>query len=103
MSRILMVQMHAQVGKGYLHCTDITLNELSYMSWRQCSPSEMTSGKDGAKIMQGEDMKESYQYKFQCMNLGPFKQYIESQVPQRFEDTQVSEMLERMSGTIGAI
>lgn len=100
MTKILMVQMKAQVGEGYAHCTGISLRELSTLSWRQCTAEEMASAQDGAELY-GEDgvdydMTESFQYKYRCMDLRPLKEYVESQVPVDFDTTMVSEMIERL-------
>ncbi len=101
MSKILMTQMHAQVGRGWAHCTGITLNELAHISWSQCTSQQMTNGFDGAKIRGVEgadyDMKNSFQFKNQCMDLTEFKAYIQSQIPATYDDTQVHEMLQQMT------
>ena len=101
LSKILMVQMKSQVGKGWDHCTGITLNEFAHMSFAQCSSAQMSADPDGASFRGTEgvdyDMKNSFQYKNQCMDLTSLKEYIESQVPVEFGDTHVNEMLERIS------
>lgn len=103
-SKILMTQMHAQVGKGWAHCTGISLNELAHISWRQCSASEMSDGFDGARVrgVEGSDysMKDSFQYKNQCMDLAEFKNYIESQIPANYDNSQVMEMLQHMTSDL---
>jgi len=102
MSKILMVQIKSQIGKGWTHCTDVTPNELSHVSFTQCTPEQMNPAanggyKDGASFRGEEgvdyDMRNSYQYHFQCMNLSELENYIESQVPIDFSQTQVSEIL----------
>lgn len=102
LAKILMVQIKAQVGKGWTHCTGVTPNELGHVSFKQCTANEMNPSvnggyKDGATFLGIEgvdyDMKNSYQYHFQCMNLAELESYIESQVPVDFSQTHISEML----------
>jgi hypothetical protein len=97
LSRILMVQMKAQTGRGWTSCTGITLNELSHMSWRQCSAADRGTGVDGATVGLIGDMRTSYQFRSQCMDLEELKSHIESQVPVDFSETHLSEALERLN------
>lgn len=108
LSKILMVQLKSSVGKGWTHCTDITLNELSHASFRACTEEEMnpaTNGgfEDGASFrgVEGVDyvMTQSYQYQFQCMNLTELEEYVESQVPVDFSQTHVSEIINDLSNS----
>ena len=103
MSKILMVQMKSELGKGWTHCTDVTPNELTQVSFRACSEDErnpLTNGgfQDGASFRGVEhvdyEMLDSYQAHFNCMDMTELEDYIESQVPIDFSDSHVSEMLE---------
>ena len=100
LSKILMVQMKSQTGRGWENCTGISLNDLSHMSWRQCESADRSLGVDGAKITKYGDMKTSYQFKAQCMDLGELKAYVESQVPVDFSETNLAEALERMNNDL---
>lgn len=120
LSKVLMVQMHAQTGKNWAHCTGITMDELKYVSFRQCSADEMdpsTNGGygDGAKfygivedrsaLVIGDastaqftyDMKDSFQYHYNCMDLKEFKDYIVSQMPDTFDDTKLMDTIDNIS------
>ena len=37
MTKILVEQLKAQLGRDWAHCTGITLRDLNYISFKQCS------------------------------------------------------------------
>lgn len=102
-SKILMIQLKSQLGKGWTHCTDVTTNELSNASFRACTPQESNPAVNGGfqdgKSFRGKegvdyDMKNSYQYQYRCMNLNELEDYIESQIPVDFSQSHVSEFIQ---------
>lgn len=94
-SKILVVQMKAQLGRGWDNCSDISPKELKNISFRNCLPEER-DGVDGRTIKRGEDMTASFQYRYQCMDLDPLTAEIKQQIGIDFGETNVHEMLERI-------
>ncbi|MGB2552792.1 hypothetical protein ACPF04_06390 [Campylobacter sp. MOP51] len=83
LTKVLVVQLKAQLGRGYGHCTGITLRDLNFVSLRQCSASEKNNGFDGASESNVQkDMKGSYQFKNKCVNLEEFMYYLQSTIGQ---------------------
>lgn len=96
LSMEMMIQMKAQLGKDWLHCTGITLAEFASVVWRQCSEAEMQNGPDGGE-MRGKpgtyDMTESYQFQHRCMNMEGILNYIQSMIPGDLDDSRAMEMI----------
>lgn len=82
LTKILVEQLKAQLGRDWTHCTGITISDLNHVSFRQCTESEMQDGPDGAAdgLPENFDYTSSYQYKHKCINLTEFKNYLQSQV-----------------------
>jgi len=93
LTKILVAQIKAQLGRDWAHCTGITLRDLNFVSFRQCTQTDMQSGFDGTKIVlkYDEDNKlvspagwsdakwlESFQHKKKCIDLTEFKKYLEA-------------------------
>ena len=83
LTKTLVTQLKAQLGRDYTHCTGITLRDLNYVSLRQCTKTEMASGIDGAKETEDPnqyDPKQTFQYKHKCVDMGEFLSYLQSTV-----------------------
>lgn len=83
LTKTLVTQLKAQLGRDYTHCTGITLRDLNYVSLRQCTKAEMASGIDGAKETEDPskyDPKQTFQYKNKCVDMGEFLSYLQSTV-----------------------
>lgn len=98
LTKVLVVQLKAQLGRDWLHCTGITLRDLNFVSFKQCSDTEMNSGYiDGGKEGLGNkgagenggmkspenggyDPMETFQYKYKCIDLTEFKEYLRAQI-----------------------
>lgn len=83
LTKTLVTQLKAQLGRDYAHCTAITLRDLNYVSLRQCTKSEMADGIDGSRDFEdpGEiNPKDSFQYKHKCVDMGEFISYLQSTI-----------------------
>ena len=101
LTKVLVTQMKAELGRDWAHCTGITISDLNFISFRQCSTSEMQDGFDGATMYgipvssdssefqsgDGSDVsytslnpEDAFQYKHKCMDLTEFKDYLSSQM-----------------------
>lgn len=97
LTKVLVVQIKAQLGRDWSHCTGVTLRDLNFVSFKQCSPEDMKTGIDGGKEGLGNkgadknggmkspenggyDPKETYQYKNKCIDLTEFKEYLRAQI-----------------------
>jgi len=107
MSKILVEQLKAQLGRDWTHCTGINIRDLNYVSFQQCSISEMTDPLtfDGAHQMykpsvatthtsmseeapapvdtthiDQNDPRNAFQYKYHCIDLTEFLQYLNAQM-----------------------
>jgi hypothetical protein len=94
LTKILVQQIKAELGRESTNCTGISLRDLNYISFRQCTASEMASGIDGAKaygkaILPSShvdfdgptyDPTAAFQYKHKCMDMTEFKEYLEAQM-----------------------
>lgn len=70
-TRIMVEQAKAQLGKDWQHCTDITLKELQYLKFAACDPAELDSGVDGTKLSAYASQNErfgAYQYTHKCID-----------------------------------
>lgn len=90
LTKILVTQLKAQLGRDWAHCTGITLRDLQFVSFRQCTAYDKTFGVDGANVVlkynvEGKltnpyDPKTSYQYIRKCIDLTEFKEYMEATI-----------------------
>ena len=93
LTKILVAQIKAQLGRDWAHCTGITLRDLNFVSFRQCTKEDMKAGFDGTKIVLEYDEDdnlvspagwsdakwlESFQHKRKCIDLTEFKKYLEA-------------------------
>ena len=85
MAKILVEQFKAQLGRDWAHCTGITLRDLNYISFKQCSDSQMTDPAtiDGAHQVCGEnsdcyDPTAAFQYKYHCIDMTEFMEYLKA-------------------------
>lgn len=78
MSKILVEQLKAQLGRDWAHCTGISLRDLNFISFQQCTDSQMKDGStiDGAHQVGVYDYKKAFQYKYKCIDMTEFKQYL---------------------------
>lgn len=86
LTRILVEQLKAQLGRDWKHCTGVSLRDLNYVSFRQCTDHDKTFGVDGAKATQNYNVDgeltnpynptESFQYQRKCIDLTEFKDYL---------------------------
>ena len=76
LTKILVEQMKAELGRDWAHCTGITLRDLNYISFRQCSDSEMNDGIDGAHQIGNYNPEDAFQYRHKCMDLSEFLDYL---------------------------
>ena len=88
LTRILVEQIKAQLGRDWAHCTGITMRDLGYVSFQECDDVDKTYGtepKDNiSKIDYLDetnviyDSNTSYQYKRKCIDMTEFKDYIKN-------------------------
>lgn len=86
LTKVLVVQLKAQLGRDWAHCTGITLRDMNFVSFRQCTASEMENGIDGG--LEGQegagdgtyDPAQTFQYKNKCIDLTEFKEYLKAQI-----------------------
>lgn len=83
MSKILVEQFKAQLGRDWSHCTGITLEDLNYVSFRSCTQPQMADPNciDGAHQVCEEgtscyDPFKSCQRKYKCIDMTEFKEYL---------------------------
>jgi len=106
LTKILVEQMKAELGREWTNCTGISIRDLNYVSFRQCTDTEMADGIDGAHAY-GMSMipnsggsgssglggitgleydgptwnpMEAFQYKHKCMDLTEFKDFLAAQI-----------------------
>ena len=100
LTKDLVAQIKAELGRDWAHCTGITLRDLNFVSFRQCTAADKKAGFDGTKIVlkynaNGKlvspagwtDSKwlDSFQHKRKCIDLGPFKKYLQSKFSQNID------------------
>ena len=77
LTKVLVSQMKAQLGRDWTNCTGISLNDLNFISFRECTTDEKKDGVDGAhKYGLDWDITESFQHKNKCMDMTEFKDYL---------------------------
>jgi len=101
LTKVLVEQLKAQLGRDWTHCTGISVEDLKYVSLRQCTATEMADGEDGANFFYDKDncsdgvnwleaitsgstppqcmpdTVDSYQFKHKCVNMGEFLEYLQ--------------------------
>lgn len=92
LTKVLVLQMKAQLGRDYSNCTGITIRDLAYLRFKQCSDADMATGFDGSR-QYGLDWnpEDAFQYKKRCMDMTEFKNYLQDIMgneldPDVFED-----------------
>ncbi|CAA6815385.1 MAG: Unknown protein [uncultured Campylobacterales bacterium] len=88
LSKTLMVQIKAQLGKSWTHCTDVSMKEFTEISFSACSDADRTSGPDGAALPWDATYTTrmtAYQAKQQCLDLDEFMEYFQALVGDQFE------------------
>jgi hypothetical protein len=89
MTKILVEQLKAQLGRDWAHCSGITLRDLNYVSFKQCREGQMTDGIhfDGAHQSCGDipacyDPTQSFQYYYHCIDMTEFLEYLQATIGQ---------------------
>jgi len=118
LTKVLIAQIKAQLGRDWAHCTGITLRDLNFVSFRQCTDSDKEAGFDGTSIilMYDEDgdlvspagwsdakWLESYQHKKKCIDLTEFKEYLEATFSQDIDFSDFDAIFQDMSSQIEPI
>ena len=80
LSKVLIEQIKAQLGRDWVHCTGITLRDLQYVSFRECSASDKKKGFDGAHQTGNYDPMDSYQFKAKCIDYTDLISYLRATV-----------------------
>ena len=97
LTKVLVEQIKAELGREWRSCSGISIRDLNYVSFRQCTVTEMADGIDGAKsygissigdtpfVPDGYDgpiwnPEEAFQYKHKCMDMTEFEEYLEAQL-----------------------
>jgi len=113
LTKILVGQIKAQLGRDWAHCTGITLKDLGAVSFRQCTAADKTSGFDGTKVVSmynvdGDlqnpaDWSGSFQYKKKCIDLEEFKEHLEATFSQDIDFGDFDMIFNDMSDQIEPI
>lgn len=111
LTRVLVEQLKAQLGRDWAHCTGITLRDLNFVSFRQCTDYDKTFGVDGAKVVlkynsDGDltnpyDPKTSYQYVRKCIDLTEFKEYLNTTFNQEIDMSDFDSIFDDMKSNTG--
>lgn len=78
-TRILVEQSKAQLAKSWKHCTDISPNELTHLSFKSCDPVELDAGVDGVKLdayVSEEERYTAYQATHNCIDTREYMSYM---------------------------
>lgn len=88
LTKILVEQLKAQLGRDWTHCTGISIDDLQHVSFRECDDVDKTYGFDGADYVNKvqyldetpviHDPTQSYQYVRKCIDLTEFKEHIKN-------------------------
>jgi len=118
LTKILVAQIKAQLGRDWAHCTGITLRDLNFVSFRQCTTDDKKAGFDGTKIVleynedndlvkpEGwSDAKwlESFQHKRKCIDLTEFKEHLEATFSQDIDFSDFDMIFQDMNSQIEPI
>ena len=78
-TRILVEQTKAQLGKNWVHCTDISPNELVQLSFRSCDPELLDANINGVNLdayASDNERFSAYQYKEHCIDTREYMSYM---------------------------
>jgi len=115
LTKILVAQIKAQLGRDWAHCTGITLRDLNFVSFRQCSAQDKQAGFDGTKVILRYDVDgnlvspagwtdrnwlNSYQHKKKCIDLTEFKKYLEATFSQDIDFSDFDSIFQDMDSQI---
>jgi len=83
LTKVLVEQIKAQLGRDYSHCTGITLHDLNYISLQQCSDAVMAANPDGSKFYYDvekdvpPDVTTAFQFVGKCVDMTDFLEYLQ--------------------------
>lgn len=98
LTKVLVEQMKAELGRDWSNCTGISLRDLNYISFEQCSNSEMADGLDGAhQYGINWDPQEAFQYKHKCMDLTEFKDYLKDIVGENIDQDSFNDFWDNLT------
>jgi hypothetical protein len=82
MSKILVEQLKAQLGRDWAHCTGISIRDLAYVSFKQCTDPQISDPNaiDGAHQVTLYDPTKAFQYKYHCIDMTEFLEYLNAQM-----------------------
>ena len=107
LTKVLVVQLKAQLGRDWSHCTGITLRDLNYVSFQQCSESDKTDGIDGGEEglhnNENYDPFTTYQYKHKCVDLTEFKEYLTAQIGDDIDLSDFDSIFNDVKGQAGGL
>lgn len=120
LTKVLVVQLKAQLGRDWSNCTGITLRDLNFVSFRQCTTHEMQNGIDGGKEglagigsnkegrplppeMGGYDPQTTYQYKNKCIDLTEFKEFLKNQIGDNIDLSDFDSIFNDVKGDAGGL
>lgn len=120
LTKVLVIQLKAQLGRDWSHCTGITLRDLNFVSFKQCSAEQMADGIDGGKEGLGNigssgdggvkspeeggyDPEATFQYKYKCIDLTEFKDYLRAQIGEDIDLSDFDSIFNDVKGQAGAM
>jgi len=112
-SRYLMEQIKAQLGKDWAHCSDLNMREISVINFRSCSEDDKTHGIDGGTITKAAAdglitgggyasyydmaMGNYYQAKQQCLDYEHLTEYIVDEFDGKISTEQIMEHINNLN------
>ncbi len=78
-TRMIVEQVKAQFGKNWVHCTDISLTELSLVSFSSCDPDELDSSVNGVNLPANATQAErnqAYQLTNKCIDTREYMAHL---------------------------
>jgi hypothetical protein len=102
-SRILVVQIKAQLARGWAHCTDITFKDLERVNFQSCSVSQVSDPGtvDGAIIKFDATLAErekAYQFKHKCINYSELEEHLSNSIGSSIDNHFIEEQFEGLQG-----
>ncbi|MHC3995698.1 hypothetical protein ACXWTF_12810 [Thiomicrolovo sp. ZZH C-3] len=96
LTRVLMEQIKAQLGKNWAHCTDVNLNEFTHISFRRCTESDKAAGLDGTTLgyeAAFAERQQAYQYVSRCIDYDEYVAWLEEQTGSIIDLTELEDTL----------